>query len=119
LESFGGRLKKALADAGRDQRWLAQNLVPKKGRRVRDATVSAWVTDAALPEGDYMVQLPKLLGCNMHWLITGEGENKIVEPGEAERRLSMVREMLQMPADMFKRLPRPNDNDDEASANTK
>jgi hypothetical protein len=97
LKNFGSRLREALADAGRDQKWLADNLKPTKGKRVRDATVSAWVTGASLPEGDYMVQLPKLLNCNGHWLMTGEGPKQVIEPGAAEKRLELMKEVADAP----------------------
>ncbi len=39
---------------------------------IREATVSAWIKHGTIPEGDQLLRLPVILGCDAHWLLTGE-----------------------------------------------
>lgn len=41
---------------------------------MRAETVTAWVGNDYLPGGEQMTRLPGLLGCDGHWLLTGEGD---------------------------------------------
>lgn len=47
------------------------------------ATVSEWFTRGRVPNGDVMLRLPRTLGVNGHWLLTGDG------PRDLERRRGM------------------------------
>jgi hypothetical protein len=66
-DTFGGRLRRAL-----DQSTIPSQSSLAIRLGVREATISAWIADDALPEGKLMVQLPTLLGVSGHWLLTGE-----------------------------------------------
>lgn len=86
LSTFGGRLKEALDDIGREQTWLAETIPAREG------TVSNWVTDKALPAGKSLRRIVELLGCNAHWLLMGEGPKKVIYPGDAEKALQEIHE---------------------------
>jgi transcriptional regulator with XRE-family HTH domain len=100
--SFGDRLDAAIRASawhGRTQE-LAERLGVSPGQ------LSRWRNDREPPPGGaYMVQLPGLLGVDGHWLLTGEGEMQRRAPGEAERRLELVREALVRPLDDDEELP--------------
>jgi transcriptional regulator with XRE-family HTH domain len=77
-------------------------------------TVSRVEAGRRAPEVDFLVGLVELANdplVTLDWLVLNR------QPGsEAERMLGRVREVLQMPADLFRPLPRP---DDDASTNSK
>lgn len=107
--TFGGRLREAIRASGRTQKALARDV------GVEEAAVSLWVNDKSLPDGAHLIQIVRLLGCNAHWLLVGDGTRDGV-PSNVDRQLaeirgelSEIREMLPMPANMF-RLLREEDN---------
>lgn len=44
-------------------------------------SVSEWTTGRTSPGAEFLAQLPALLECNGHWLLTGEGSSEL--PGKA------------------------------------
>jgi hypothetical protein len=59
-----------------------------------------------MPSGELMIRLPGILGISGHWLLTGEGPMRPLPVTEIERWIA------QMPADLFRAMPRPVDDDD-------
>jgi hypothetical protein len=104
-QSFGWRLRQALERIGKTQDWLHETY------GWRRATVSGWINGKSLPEGRYMIQLPKILRCNGHWLLTGDGPMDYTPPGEDARKLAELRRVLEIPAERFEPRQRPSDDD--------
>jgi transcriptional regulator with XRE-family HTH domain len=77
--------------SGREQQAVAEAV------GVSDGQFSRWVNDKGLPSGSALVQLPVELGCDGHWLLTGEGDMVRPEAGEAEWRIQRVRAALDAP----------------------
>lgn len=66
-EAFFDRFLWATAKAGIGPWRLAQLLETSPG------TVHPWFARRAMPGGKYMIRLPKILGVDGHWLLTGKG----------------------------------------------
>lgn len=90
-KEFFGRLREAIA--------LKDQRARKQGKRFTRAelarrldvgagSVSEWFTQGHLPSGEAMLQLPTILACDGHWLLTGEGTpNQRSMPAAAARTL--------------------------------
>ena len=80
--TFAERLTIAMKRAGMNKTQLARAL------EARNATVTAWLKHGAIPTGDYLMQMPGVLGVDGHWLLTGEYRGDF--PQEGERTLRPV-----------------------------
>lgn len=107
-DQFTQRLIAAVAAAGLSWNGLADRL-SEYGPRVYAGTTTPW-RDGAIPSGEMMLRLPKALGVDGHWLLTGEGSMLPIDQGEAEQKIQQMREILEMPREAFKPLPRPDDD---------
>lgn len=70
---------------------------------VRESTVSTWMTQGSLPNGQLMAQLPGALGVSGHWLLTGQGHmlNGIVD-GDPRRYAEALRKGALMTLNRFR-----------------
>jgi transcriptional regulator with XRE-family HTH domain len=66
FQQFLQRLREAMDARGWNQSDLAREL------GVRRATVSDWFARGRVPMGDAVMRMPKALGVDGHWLLTGE-----------------------------------------------
>ena len=82
--TLGERIAIARKRAGMSQDELAEAVGLGGGGRSR---VSGWETDAAVPDGRFMLKLPEVLGVSADWLLLGKDENVSTLPGEALREL--------------------------------
>ena len=71
LPGFYERLRQRLEELRMTQTDLAREL------GIGVATVSEWFTRGRVPNGDVMLRLPRVLGVNGHWLLTGEGPREV------------------------------------------
>lgn len=84
---FPDRLKAALKRAGLNQDGFAEKL------GAGQSTVNAWLRGRSLPEGKYLVQMPRMLGVSGHWLLTGEPPETVSGQG-GELAVAAVKEEL-------------------------
>jgi transcriptional regulator with XRE-family HTH domain len=93
---FGERLRAAAAARGyTNAQQLADALGGKKGASASQPL--RWWKGEIRPDADNLERLVRLLDVDAHWLLLGEGEMQRRAPGEAERRLELVREALVRP----------------------
>lgn len=74
-EEFARRLKFAFDDASNAE--IARRL------KTTDSTVKYYTDGARLPVFEMLVQIGRVTGCNLHWLLTGNG------PKRAEKEVAM------------------------------
>lgn len=89
-ETLGDRIKRARERAGLTQADLARRVGSKSGR---SGTVSDWER-GKYPGAETLAELPGVLGCDGHWLLTGEGAMVRRPPSDSDRRLRLVREIV-------------------------
>lgn len=74
-----GRLRAVIRealDAGESQNALAKRL------RVAQPTISGWLTEDALdPRASVLERVVRTLGVNGHWLLTGQGDQRVLSGG--------------------------------------
>lgn len=70
---FGKRFKKAFGDA-KNYRIAAQ-------MGISDAAVKNYV-DGRVPGPEALLKIHQLTGCNLHWLLTGEGSRRVEDHGD-------------------------------------
>jgi uncharacterized protein YjcR len=58
---------------------------------ISHATISAWKNRNAI--GDWSLVLTECVGCNLHWLITGEGD-MLHKPDKNAQKLAHIQEIL-------------------------
>jgi len=95
ITTLGDRIRQA-----RDAAGLTQQEVATRVAAGRAATVGEWEA-GTLPGADYLQQLPAALGCDGHWLLTGKGSMDRPAVDEAEQRLTLVKRVLDIPADQL------------------
>lgn len=66
-KDLGRRISLALHRIGMTQTELARQVGTGHAR------VNRWINQGVMPEGKSLVLLPKILQCDGHWLLTGEG----------------------------------------------
>lgn len=72
-QSFGDRLREALAFSGTSQRELAEVLSNAAGKPVQPSRVSEWVNEASVPTASTRRSIARALHVSLRWLTTGEG----------------------------------------------
>ena len=81
-KEFAARLRAALEVSGKTQADLARTL--KSSR----AAVTEWIQGQQLPNGFYMILLPKALKVSANWLFTGHGPQEAMASPGADLRAS-------------------------------
>lgn len=81
-KDLGRRISLALHRIDMTQTKLAEEVGTAHAR------VNTWINQGVMPEGRFLVLLPKILQCDAHWLLTGEGSpHPVAEaPDQAEIR---------------------------------
>lgn len=85
---FRARLREALERRGMSQTELARQL------GVRVATVNEWLNRETMPSGAIMLQLPRVLTVDGHWLLTGERRTPEFADGPGPDQLHRASELL-------------------------
>lgn len=70
--AFAGRLREAFDGAPNAQ--IARRL------KANDATIHQYFEKGTLPVFDMLVEIGRVTGCSLHWLITGDGEKRVAKP---------------------------------------
>lgn len=81
VDTFGGRLSRALDVSSLDTKELAWRL------GVKTATVHAWETDRSQPGSHRLGKLSGLLNVSLSWLLHGVGTAPVEYPEQQEARL--------------------------------
>lgn len=76
--SFGQRLKSAISSAGLVQADAAEKL------DIALPTLSKYINGHRVPDADLVIRVAKLSGCDINWLLTGEGSMKQEGTGALE-----------------------------------
>lgn len=68
--TFGGRLLKAFLDAklAKNPNEIAEIL------RIGNSAITPWMSGDSYPKLDRLIEISEKTKCNLHWLLTGEGE---------------------------------------------
>lgn len=69
MESFGFRLRQAIADSPFNQKTLAQNL------NVHQETITNYIKEKSLPSADVLYVICNLLDVSADWLLYGESDD--------------------------------------------
>lgn len=88
---FNQRLKQAMDVQGLNPNQLAGRLSTSASR------VASWLAGSNLPGLEHLRKLQGILKVDGHWLLTGEGSMKLRQPGEAEMRLQLIRQLIDAP----------------------
>lgn len=94
---FTERLTKAVELSGLTWNALAEKL-SEGDTRVYASTTTPW-RDGAMPSGEMLMRLPKVLGVDGHWLLTGEGAMKPRPPDRAALALALIEGVVDAAAD--------------------
>lgn len=73
-DSFGGRVKKRLAEIGETQAWLARQL------EVNEEAVSRWVNGSVRPQPKNLHGMAQVLGVTVPWLLIGATPDPLTIP---------------------------------------
>lgn len=81
--TFAERLRMIMEANGDTQNSVARALADRLDRNVAPILVSRWCR-GSIPTGEYLLQLPDVLKCNGHWLLTGRGDMRAGVSGESD-----------------------------------
>lgn len=87
----------------RDAKGLTQTQLATRMSSTQ-GTISKWENNEAMPELGNVVELCRHLYVTADWLIFGRGAVEPTDPGELERRLALVRRVLDSPPAEWERL---------------
>lgn len=79
MEGFGARLKSAIKKTGLTQKSAAEKL------NISTQALTNYISKNRIPEAMILYRIAKLCSVTMEWLLTGEDQTIIEEPGITEK----------------------------------